>query len=104
MDPRRFEDITRRVAAAGSRRAAVQVLAAALAAPLVIARRGEEAAAGLPIVHCKPPGKRCNKNQRCCSGNCRKGICTCAKRGRQCWNPLEGALCCSQRCSNGKCA
>ena len=103
MDPSRFEELSRRVGAATDRRAALKTLAGAVAGALV-AVRGEEAAAGIPIVHCKAPGKRCDKDQRCCSGNCRKGICTCAKRGRPCWDPLEGALCCSQRCSDGKCA
>jgi hypothetical protein len=103
MDHSRFEELSRRVGEAGSRRAALTALAAGLAGPLLLGLRGEEAAAGLPIVHCKPPGKRCNKDKKCCSGNCRRGICTCAKRGRQCWEPLEGALCCSQRCKKGKC-
>lgn len=102
MDPRRFEELSRRVAAAASRRAALA--AALLSVPALLGLGSEEAAAGIPIVHCKPPGKRCNKDQRCCTGNCRKKICTCAKKGHQCWAPLEGAMCCSQRCANGKCA
>ena len=103
MDPRRFEALSRRVGAAGSRRAAVAALAAAAAAAL--GRPGaEEAAAGIPIVNCKAPGKKCDKNQKCCSGRCKKDRCTCSKKGRACWAPLEGALCCSQRCQNGKCA
>lgn len=104
MDPKRFEALSRRVGAAGSRRAALAAVLAAVSAP-VLGRLGQEdAAAGLPIVNCKPPGKRCDKDRRCCSGNCRRGICTCSKKGQSCWAPLEGALCCSQRCSGGKCA
>jgi hypothetical protein len=103
MDPRRFEEITRRVAEAGSRRAALMAVATALAAPALALLRPDEAAAGLPIVHCKPPGKKCDKDKKCCSGRCKRGHCGCSKRGRPCWDPLEGALCCSQRCSNGKC-
>lgn len=101
MDPRRFEELSRRVGAAATRRAAV--VAAVAGVPALLGLTRQEAEAGIPIVHCKPPGKRCDKDKKCCSGNCRKKICTCAKRGRPCWAPLEGALCCSQRCSSGKC-
>ena len=50
MDARRFEEFTHRVAAAGSRRATLKALAGVLAAP-ALALRGEEAAAGIPIVN-----------------------------------------------------
>jgi hypothetical protein len=104
MDPKRFEALSRRVGTAGSRRAAVAAVLAAIGAP-VLGRLGQdEAAAGIPIVNCKPPGKKCDKNQKCCSGACRRNRCQCSKKGRPCWAPLEGALCCSQRCSGGKCA
>jgi hypothetical protein len=104
MDGKRFEELSRQVAKAGSRRGALRVLAGAVAAPLLVGRRGEEAAAGIPIAHCKAPGKRCKKDQTCCTGSCRKHVCQCAKKGRPCWAPLEGALCCSRRCSKGTCA
>ena len=104
MDPRRFEALSRRVGDAANRRAAVTALAAAVAAPLLGRLGAEEAAAGIPIVNCKVPGKKCSSNRRCCSGRCKKGRCICAKKGRACWAPLEGALCCSQRCQGGKCS
>jgi hypothetical protein len=106
MDAKRFEVLSRRVGEAASRRAAVAALATALAAP-VLGRMGvDEAAAGLPIVNCKAPGKKCKKNQQCCSQRCKKGKgrCLCNKKGRPCWKPLEGAECCSQKCNNGKCS
>ena len=102
MDPKRFEALSRRVGAAASRRAALAAVVGAVAAPLL--GRPEEATAGIPIVHCKPPGKKCDKDQKCCSGRCRRKRCGCSKKGRPCWQPLEGALCCSQRCHKGKCA
>ena len=102
MDPKRFEALSRRVGAAASRRAALAAVIGAVAAPL-LGLGGEEAAAGLPIVRCKPPGKKCDKDQKCCSGRCRRKRCGCSKKGRPCWQPLEGALCCSQKCRNGKC-
>lgn len=110
MDPRRFEELSRRIGAATDRRAAVRALAAAAVAPVLLRLGANEAEAGLPIVGCKPPGKRCKngkgsgRSQRCCSGKCRRGICTCRKKGKSCWAPLEGALCCSGRCQSGKCS
>ena len=104
MDGATFAQLSRRVGEAPTRRAAIKVLVAALAAPLLVHLGQEQAAAGLPIVGCKPPGKRCDSDKRCCGGNCHKGVCTCAKKGHQCWAPLEGSLCCSQRCANGKCS
>jgi hypothetical protein len=104
MEGTRIEALSRRVAQAGSRRAALAVLAGALAAPLLGGLGGEEAAAGIPIAHCKVPGKRCSTAKKCCTGACRKHVCQCAKRGHACWAPLEGALCCSRKCQSGKCA
>ena len=104
MDGATFAQLSRRVGEAPTRRAAIKVLAAALAAPLLGGLGQEQAAAASPSSTAKPPGKRCDSDHRCCTGNCRKGICTCAKKGHQCWAPLEGSLCCSQRCANGKCS
>jgi hypothetical protein len=103
VDGAKFAQLSRRVGEAPTRRAAIKVLAAALAAPL-LGGLGQEQAAAIPIVNCKAPGKRCDSDHRCCTGNCHKGVCTCAKKGHQCWAPLEGSLCCSQRCANGKCS
>jgi hypothetical protein len=103
MDPKRFEALSRRVGAAADRRAAVKVLVAAVAAPALV-RVGQDEAAAVPIVNCKAPGKKCSSDRRCCSGACKKGHCSCKKKGKSCWAPLEGALCCSQRCQGGKCS
>ena len=106
VDPRRFETLSRRVGTATSRRAAVTALVGALLAPSGLGLGREEASAGIPIVHCKPPGKHCSGNGRskkCCSGHCDKGTCSCSKKGQKCWQPLERALCCSQKCKKGKC-
>jgi hypothetical protein len=104
MDQRQFEALTRRISRAVGRRGAIKAVVAAIGVPLLVRGHAEEAAAGVPIVNCKPSGKRCDADKKCCSGNCRKGICSCKKRGEECWEPLEGSLCCSQRCSSGKCA
>lgn len=102
MDAKRFAALSRQVGTAPSRRAALGVVATGLAGAL-LGQGPDEAAAGIPIVHCKIPGKKCRKNQKCCTGRCRKGRCMCARKGHACWAPLEGALCCSGKCQNGKC-
>ena len=106
MDPRRFEDLSRLVARAGSRREALKALAAGLVAGAGIGAglaKAPEAEAGLPIVSCKIPGERCQGDKACCSGKCGKGVCKCLGKGSACWQPMEGALCCSGRCREGKC-
>jgi hypothetical protein len=102
MDARQLENLSRRVGAEASRRGAI--LAVLAGVPVALGLRSEPAAAGIPIAHCKAPGKSCDKNKKCCSGRCRNGHCGCNKKGRPCWAPLEGALCCSRRCHSGKCA
>ena len=107
MDANRFAALSRQVGDAPTRRAALGVLAAGLAGAVLLGKGAEEAEAGIPIVHCQIPGKRCkgkhNGNQKCCSGRCRQGRCMCSRKGRGCWSPLEGAMCCSGRCQNGIC-
>jgi hypothetical protein len=103
MEQKRLDDLSRAVGEARTRRGALLVLVGALAAPVLVLRRPQEVSAGLPIVGCKPPGKKCNKDQRCCTGRCKQNRCQCNPKGRPCWDPLEGALCCSGRCSRGKC-
>ena len=107
MDANRFAALSRKVGAAPSRRAALGVLAAGLTGAVLLGQGTEEAEAGIPILNCKVPGKKCkgkkDGNQKCCSGRCRGGRCMCSRKGRGCWDPLEGALCCSGKCQNGKC-
>lgn len=101
MDAERFGALSRRVGAAATRRAALAALVAGVLGGAVATP--DPAEAGIPIVNCKVPGKGCRKNQSCCSQRCRKGRCSCVRKGRPCWDPLEGALCCSGRCHDGKC-
>lgn len=104
MDVKRFEALSRAVGQARDRRATLGVLAGALLGGVALTREEQTAEAGIPIVNCKVPGKKCRKPQTCCSGRCKKGRCQCAGKGRPCWSPLEGALCCSGRCGGGKCS
>ena len=59
MDANRFAALSRQVGAAPNRRAALGVLAAGLTGALVLGNGTEEAEAGIPIVNCKVPGKKC---------------------------------------------
>jgi hypothetical protein len=106
MDQKRFESLSRAVAASTSRRATLRALlglgAAGIAGTSVV-KAAEVDEAGIPIVSCKVPGELCQGDKACCSGNCKKGICTCVRKGGRCWQPAEGALCCSGRCRKGKC-
>jgi hypothetical protein len=105
MDARRFEALARAVGQVGTRRALVGVLGGSALGLGLGLGRSDEAAAGIPIVNCKIPGQKCNKAQKCCTTRCsKKGRCQCQRKGKPCWSPLEGALCCSGRCAQGKCA
>ncbi|MCC6312644.1 MAG: hypothetical protein IT337_01425 [Thermomicrobiales bacterium] len=108
MDPRRFEEVTRGVGKAATRREAFAALAGGIAAAFGVTRAvaAEEDGArsgGVPLFHCRIPGQYCKRNKQCCSNRCSKGVCTCAAKGRRCMALMEGALCCSGRCKNGRC-
>ena len=103
MSDRRIDGVARAMARRGDRRRA---LATALAMLLGAAGAHEAAAvtsAGIPILSCKNPGVNCQHDKNCCTRKCIGGICACNKRGAWCWQPGEGALCCSGRCHQGKC-
>jgi hypothetical protein len=104
MDARRFEALARAVGQVGTRRALVGVLGGSALGLGLGLGRPEGAEAGIPIVNCKVPGQKCRQDQTCCTGRCtRRGRCKCQPKGRTCWAPLEGALCCSGRCAQGEC-
>lgn len=108
MDPKRVDELSRRVSAASSRRAALTMLAGSLAAAIGLGRAEavpEVAARGIPIIHCKLPGARCRgsgSDNRCCSRVCKDGVCGCKPKGRSCFDN-GGQLCCSGKCNHGRC-
>jgi hypothetical protein len=127
MDQQRFEELSRRVGTAATRRGALKVLAGGLAASaLGVLRPGRGAAEDItlphnvPILHCRVTLQTCHDDRQCCSGHCKKdltanleglppieleGVCNCRPRGAICYTLLEGAFCCSGRCTNeAKCA
>lgn len=101
MDERSFGELTKRVAAADSRRGMVRVLAGGLtASALSLAAGGRVVSAAFGF--CRAPGTKCSKDKKCCSGTCRNGACGCIKNGGPCINRV-GIACCAQRCREGKC-
>jgi hypothetical protein len=102
MDARRFAELSKRVAAAETRRGMVRVLGAGLVATIGGAVGGGEQPAEAAFGYCSPPGVPCSKNKKCCSGSCKKGVCGCKKRGAPCINRV-GIACCSGKCRKGKC-
>ena len=109
MDDRAFEDLTRRVGRARSRRGMLLAAAAGLSAPILagvgvqLAEAQDGGDVGAEVFGlCRVGGFPCGRDQQCCTRKCREGVCTCAKRGKPCINRV-GANCCSRKCRKGKC-
>ena len=101
MDGQRLETLSRRIAAAPSRRAVMGLLAGGL----LLGRAAPDAAAAEKAFGlCRIPGDTCGDDTQCCSGRCREGVCGCKKRGKR---AIIAALCCSgkkKKGSKGECA
>jgi hypothetical protein len=100
-----FDELTRGLASGSlSRGKALRLMGAALVGGTLASLGIGEAAAD---DECKPTGKKCRKNQQCCSGNCSKsgtsrfGTCACQENGGTC---SSGTQCCSGNCVSGTCA
>ena len=106
MDDRAFEDLTRRVGRARSRRGMLLAAAAGLSAPLLAGvgvQLAEAQDVGSEVFgFCRVGGFPCGRDQQCCTRKCREGVCTCARKGKPCINRV-GANCCSKKCRKGKC-
>jgi hypothetical protein len=102
MDEGAFGELSKRVAAAESRRGVLAALVAGISAPLGIALipgEGAEAAFGF----CRAGGFPCTRAKQCCTRRCQDdGTCSCAKKGKPCINRV-GINCCSKKCRKGKC-
>ncbi len=124
MEPSQFDELTKALATATSRRHALKTIAATIGGLLGLS------SIGTAFANCKPNGIGCNTNTQCCSGGCCHGTCTnlssnpsnCGSCGHtcgtnqicqnsQCVTPCtanEGTCstntdCCSGNCSNGIC-
>ncbi len=111
MDTHRFDELTKAVATATSRRQALKTIAAT-ALGSILGLGG----IGTAFAKCKPNGIGCNINSQCCSGGCCRGTCTdlssnlsnCGSCGHACRSDqvCSGGMCVcpsgSQEC-NGTC-
>lgn len=109
MDGNDFAELTKRVAAADTRRGMVRTLVAGVATAAFGIKRAEptlaEGVMADAFGFCTIAGFPCNERTRCCAGgvgNCRNGVCGCAKKGKSCIN-RAGVNCCSRRCRKGRC-
>ncbi len=96
MEPSCFDDLTKALATATSRRQALKAIAATVGGLLGLG------GVGTALANCKPNGIGCNIGSQCCSGACCHGTCTnlgttsnCGSCGNTC-----GA---NQVCQNGTC-
>ena len=90
MDQDRFENLTRALATATTRRQALKTLAGGAAGGLLaLLGMGEASAAG-----CQKTGKKCKAHKECCSGNCVNGVC-CAGLFQPCEHDAD---CCGGIC------
>jgi hypothetical protein len=101
MDHRAFGHLSKRVAAAETRRGTLRALVVGLAAGLSGGLAGDEAVEAA-FGFCHAPGTPCSRDKKCCSGTCRGGACGCLKKGKPCISRV-GIACCSQKCKKGKC-
>ena len=109
LDQREFDELTRSMASASTRRSTIKVLGGGALASL-LALVGREAAAqdlSDEAVSCRATGSRCSGDKNCCSRRCTAGLCVCRLKGGKC--EFDGRrrdkACCSGRCKkNGNCA
>lgn len=102
MDQTQFASLTKKMAAATSRRTGFKVLAGALTAAVTGRVISGETPGAEAIRFCRFPGQPCNDKQLCCSRKCVDGVCGCLQRGKTCYQNV-GLACCSGKCNKGKC-
>jgi hypothetical protein len=117
MDERALEQLSKRVAAAQSRRGMLGAAVTAVGLPLLLGLVGVShvtRAAGAvgeeAFGFCQVGGVPCHRDKQCCTNKCVPGtllgqpatVCACAKKGKPCINRV-GANCCSRACRKGKC-
>jgi hypothetical protein len=88
MEPSKFDELTKALATATSRRQALKTIAATTIGGIL-----GLAGIGTAFAKCHDPGHNCEENSTCCSQNC------CIAAGQR-----EGVCCASgQTCQNGTC-
>jgi hypothetical protein len=83
MDGREFDEMARSLVTSGSRRAGLRALVSGALA-VGVARLGLEEVAGAASGSCKQVGRKCEKDNDCCSKKCRRGKCRCLKAQAKC--------------------
>jgi hypothetical protein len=102
MDAEALGELSKKVAAAETRRGLGRTVLTGLVG-LALGTSGQQVA-DAAFGYCSPPGTKCSKDKKCCSGKCKgDGTCGCNGKGAPCLNRV-GIACCSQTCRNGKCA
>src|SRR5579862_7671411 len=99
MEPSRFDDLTKALATATSRRQALKTIAATTLAGL-LGLGGIGSVFAKPT--CKPNGHGCGTNKQCCSGYCDKttSTCGCPSGTVQLCNGTCAIDCSSSSCPN----
>ena len=72
MDDRRFDGLTRELAAGTSRRRAFKLLAGAALGTALTRMAAADAGAATT---CRRNGRRCRTDAQCCSGECHRDVC-----------------------------
>ncbi len=100
MDSSRFDELTKALARATSRRQALKTLAATVLGGML-----DLGGIGTAFANCKPNDIGCNTNSQCCSGGCCHGTCTdlnttsnCGRCGNTCTGTTPA--CCSGACTD----
>jgi hypothetical protein len=129
MDQRGFDELTRSMASASTRRSTIKVLGGGALASLLalVGRRAAAQDLSDEAISCRSTGSNCHRDKNCCSRRCSRrsdddggyggggggfsgdagGICVCRPKGGKC--EFDGRrrdkACCSGRCKhNGHCA
>src|SRR5436305_4494913 len=103
MEPSRFDELTKGLAAATSRRQALKTIAATTVGS-ILGLTGLRTAFAKP--QCKPNGHGCGTNKQCCSGYCDPTTSLCACQPGTCTDTCpcpSGQNCCNGTCSDCPC-
>jgi hypothetical protein len=109
VDQDAFDRLSRQVSNASRRGMFRTLVAGGLAAGWAALRAGD-GEASQTVNGCRVPGQGCDGDKKCCSGQCREGVCKCLERGKSCLVQLSQslpimvpnkAICCSSKCSRG---
>jgi hypothetical protein len=76
MEPSQFDELTKALATATSRRQAIKAIAATTHGSVL-----GLAGVGTALAKCKQDGEKCRHDHQCCSGSCNPSTHTCGEDG-----------------------